>query len=77
MKKYAKQLKEYNKIDFDPEDILAEMSRLKGHRRKPISVALEEDIVKNIKSMALKKGIPYQVLIRLLIVDGVRRLKAA
>ena len=77
MKKYAKRLKEYDKIDFDPKEIIAGMSRLKGARRKPTSVALEEEIIHELKTIADKRGVPYQVLMRLLIVDGVRRLKAA
>jgi hypothetical protein len=77
MKKYAKRLKEYDKIEFDPKEIIAGMMRLKGHRRKPTSVALETDLIRELKSIAEKKGIPYQVLMRLLIIDGVRRIKSA
>jgi len=70
-------LKEYDKIEFNTEEILAGMKRLKGARRKPTSIALEEELLKEIKQVADKKGIPYQVLMRLLIADGLRRLKAA
>ncbi|MBI4209383.1 MAG: hypothetical protein HY538_06730 [Deltaproteobacteria bacterium] len=77
MKKYARRLKSYDKIDFDPEEIIAGMSRLKGGRRKPTSVALEEDLLEELKSFANKRGIPYQVLMRLLIADGITKLKAA
>ncbi len=75
MKKYAKRLREYDKIEFDPKEIIAGMSRLKGARRKPTSIALEEDLIKELKSLSKKQGVPYQVLMRLLIADGVRRLK--
>lgn len=77
MKKYVKRLKEYDKIDFDPREIIEGMSRLKGARRKPTSVALEEELIKELKAAAHKKGVPYQVLMRLLIADGLRRLKDA
>jgi hypothetical protein len=77
MKKYAKRLKQYDKIEFDAQDIIAGMSRLKGARRKPTSIALEEDILKELKGIAERKGVPYQVLMRLLIVEGLKRLKAA
>ena len=77
MKKYAKRSKAYDRIDFDTQSILEGMSRLKGSRRKPTSVALEEDLIKELKSLAQTRGLPYQVLIRLLIAEGVRRLKAA
>lgn len=77
MKKFAKRLKEYDKIEFDTKAIIEGMKRLKGARRKPTSIALEEDLLKELKSVADKKGVPYQVLMRLLISDGLKRLKAA
>ena len=77
MKKFAKRLKEYDKIEFDTKAIIEGMKRLKGARRKPTSIALEEDLLKELKSIADKKGVPYQVLMRLLISDGLKRLKAA
>jgi predicted DNA binding CopG/RHH family protein len=77
MKKYAKRLKEYDRIDFDPKEIIAGMSRLKGARRKPTSIALEEDLIRELKALAASRGVPYQVLMRLLISDGLKRLKRA
>lgn len=77
MPTYAKRLKMYDKIDFDPKEIIAGMRRLKGVRRKPTSVALEEELLKELKLLADKRGVPYQVLMRLLIADGIKRLKAA
>jgi len=67
----------YDKIDFDPKEIIAGMRRLKGARRKPTSIALEEELLDELKSLADKRGVPYQVLMRLLITDGIKRLKAA
>ncbi len=67
----------YDKIDFDPKEIIASMSRLKGARRKPTSVALEEELLDELKSLADRRGVPYQVLMRLLITDGIKRLKVA
>ncbi|MBI4412468.1 MAG: ribbon-helix-helix protein, CopG family [Deltaproteobacteria bacterium] len=77
MKTYAKRLKAYDNITFNTDAIIAGMSRLKGSRRKPTSVALEEDLLDELKSLANKRGVPYQVLMRLLIADGIKRLKAA
>lgn len=70
-------MKEYDKIEFDTSDILAEMARLKGARRRPTSVALDEKMIRELKDMAHKKSIPYQILMRLLIADGLRRMKKA
>jgi predicted DNA binding CopG/RHH family protein len=77
MKRYAKRLKEYDKIDFDPKAIIEGMRRLKGARRKPTSIALEEELLKELKTIAQQKGLPYQVFMRLLIADGLRRFKKA
>jgi predicted DNA binding CopG/RHH family protein len=77
MKRYAKRLKKYDKIEFDADEIISGMKRLKGARRKPTSIALEDELLAEIKSLADKRGLPYQILMRLLIADGVRRLKAA
>ena len=77
MKKYVKRLKIYDKIDFDTEEILAGMKRLKGERRRPTSIALEEEVLEELRNIADRKGIPYQVLMRLIIADGVKRLKAS
>jgi hypothetical protein len=75
MKTYAKRLKEYERIEFDPKEIIAGMARLKGARRKPTSIALEEEMIKELKAIAAERGVPYQVLMRLLIADGIKRLK--
>ncbi len=75
MKQYAKRLKQYEKIDFDPKEIIAGMSRLKGARRKPTSIALEAEMIRELKQIASQRGVPYQVLMRLLIADGIKRLK--
>jgi len=77
MKKSVKRLKKYDSIEFDVKEILAGMSRLKGARRKPTSIALEEVLLKELKVVAEKQGVPYQVLMRLLISEGLKRLKAS
>lgn len=77
MKRYAKSLKEYDKVEFDPREIIAGMTRLKGARRKPTSVALEEELLTELKALAKKQGVPYQILMRILIADGVKRMKKA
>jgi predicted DNA binding CopG/RHH family protein len=68
-------LKEYDKIEFDSKEIIEGMGRLKGARRKPTSVALDDELLKKLKTLAQNRGVPYQVLMRLLIADGVKRLK--
>jgi predicted DNA binding CopG/RHH family protein len=77
-KSYAKSLKEYDQpFEFEAEKILAAMKRYKDSRKKPTSVALDEKTILELKSLAEKQGIPYQVLIRVLILDGLERIKKA
>ena len=51
------------------------MKRYKDSRKKPTSVALDEITIQQLKMVAEKQGIPYQVLIRVFILDGLDRLK--
>jgi predicted DNA binding CopG/RHH family protein len=75
-KSYAKSLKEYKEpVKLEAAKILAAMKRYKDSRKKPTSVALDEATIQELKRMADKQGIPYQVLIRVFILDGLERMK--
>jgi predicted DNA binding CopG/RHH family protein len=77
-KSYAKSLKEYDKdFEIDAKKILAAMKRYKSALKKPTSVALDETTINELKAVAEAQGIPYQVLIRVFILDGLDRLKKA
>jgi predicted DNA binding CopG/RHH family protein len=77
-KSYAKSLNEYDgEVKLDAEKILAAMKRYKDAKKKPTSVALDEITIQELKRMADKQGIPYQVLIRVFILDGLERMKRA
>ena len=77
-KSYAKSMKEYDKpFELDAKKILAAMKRYKESPKKPTSVALDETTVKELKTLAEIQGIPYQVLIRVFILDGLARMKKA
>ena len=75
-KTYVKSLKEYDApFELDSKRILAAMKRYKDSKKKPTSVALDERTIQDLKKVAEKQGIPYQVLIRVFILDGLDRLK--
>lgn len=75
-KSYVKSLKEYDgPFDLDSKKILAAMKRYKDSPKKPTSVALDEATIQELKAVAEKQGIPYQVLIRVFILDGLERFK--
>jgi predicted DNA binding CopG/RHH family protein len=75
-KSYVKSLKEYKgQTRLDEKKILDSMKRLKRTKKLPTSVALEATTVRELKSLASHKGVPYQVLMRMFIVEGLRRTK--
>lgn len=77
-KSYVKSLKEYESDALlDSKKILAAMKRYKASPKKPTSVALDEKTIEELKLVAEAQGIPYQVLIRVFILDGLDRLKKA
>lgn len=77
-KSYAKSLKEYKgPFELDAATILEAMKRYSHFKKKPTSVALDEPTIQELKHVAEKQGIPYQVLIRVFILDGLNRLKKA
>ena len=74
---YAKSLKEYDKpFELDTARIVEAMKR-HGGRKRPTSIALDDTTVKELKVLAEKLDLPYQVLMRILILDGLKRLKKA
>ncbi|MEY3902902.1 MAG: CopG antitoxin of type toxin-antitoxin system [Pseudomonadota bacterium] len=70
-KRYVKNDKTYKKTSqYDEEKIAAAMKRLKAKRKVPTSVALDPDLVDAIKKAAEERGVPYQVLLRMFIIEG-------
>jgi len=77
-KAYVKSDKAYDTpSEFDEKKILASLKRRKGGRKVPTSVALDPELVIEIKESAEERGIPYQVLLRMFIVDGFKKWKKA
>ncbi|HPI40950.1 MAG TPA: hypothetical protein PLJ21_09100 [Pseudobdellovibrionaceae bacterium] len=77
-KSYVKSQKEYETpFELDSKKILAALKRYKNSPKKPTSVALDEITIQKLKKLAKKQGIPYQVLIRVFILEGIERLNEA
>jgi predicted DNA binding CopG/RHH family protein len=78
-KYYAPRLPEYeaDNISFDEEAALAMSKEIREWRQKkqPTSIALDPSTIDELKHMAEKKGIPYQVLMRSFILEGIERAK--
>ena len=46
-------------------------------KKKPTSVALDEKTIKDLKKIAGKLEVPYQVLMRMFIMEGLKKMKNA
>ena len=62
---------------FEKKKILEAAKRLKKKRKLPTSIALEETTIKELKALAEWRGVPYQVLMRMFIIDGLRHSQKA
>ncbi len=72
---YIPSLPEYEEVEFDVEKVLEARNRIRSARKMPTSVTLPPEVVEELKAIAAKKGIPYQVLMRSFIMEGLERLK--
>lgn len=75
---YARSRSEYKATSvFEEAKILDAARRLKKSRKRPTSVALEEETIKELKALASWRGVPYQILMRMFILEGLRASKVA
>ncbi len=72
-KKYVVSLPEYDHVEYDEKAIRKDREELR--RRMPTSVSLAPSVVEELKQLAGKKGIPYQVLMRCFILEGLERFR--
>lgn len=65
----------YKKVEFDVKKVKAEQGKIR--RKMPTSISLPPEVVDELKKIAKSKGIPYQVLMRSFIFEGLANLKKA
>jgi predicted DNA binding CopG/RHH family protein len=75
MASYAKSEKSYETIEIDAKAIKKAYDKRKKTKKFPTSISLPEDTVAELKVIAAKKGLPYQTLMRMLIVEGLEKLR--
>jgi predicted DNA binding CopG/RHH family protein len=75
MPNYVKNEKGYSKVSFNAKAIKEAYSKHKTAKKHPTSVNLPEEVIAELKSIALKMGVPYQTIMRKLIVEGLEGLK--
>ena len=74
-RKIIKSKPEYDKIEFDSKKSKKAQSKIR--RKMPTSLTLPPEVVDELKKIATIKGIPYQVLMRSFILEGLENLKKA
>lgn len=82
MPRYVKNEKGYEKsFKTDWEALKKGLKKARGlagePRKVPTSVALDPSFVAELKKEAKVRGIPYQIMMRMFIVEGFRRMKKA
>ncbi len=77
MPNYVKSEKGYRKISFESKKIKEGYRALKAKRKHPTSINLPEETVAELRRLAAAKGLPYQTLMRMLVIEGIDRLKKA
>lgn len=65
----------YKNVEFDIKKSKEAQNKIR--RKMPTSVSLPPEVVEELKAIAKKKGIPYQVLMRSFILEGLENLKEA
>ena len=77
MPRYVRNNSEYGKVSFESAKIRRAATRATASRKQPTSVALDPEFIAQLKDEAKARGVPYQVLMRMFIVEGFKRLKRA
>jgi predicted DNA binding CopG/RHH family protein len=75
MPNHVKNEKGYGKVKFNAKAIKEAYAKTKTTKKHPTSINLPEEVVAELKAMALKMGVPYQTIMRKLILEGLEKLK--
>jgi predicted DNA binding CopG/RHH family protein len=77
MKSYVKSEKGYEKVTYEAKKIKSAYKKMKASKKHPTSINLSAETVSDLKSIASARGIPYQTLMRMLVLEGLEKLKKA
>lgn len=77
MRSYVKNEKGYKNVKFDAKAVKDAYAKSKARKKHPTSINLPEDVITELKALALKMDVPYQTLMRRLIIEGLAKLRAA
>lgn len=82
MARYAKNERGYEKsLQADWEAVKKGLKKVRAQvgepKKVPTSVALDPRLIADLKKEAKARGVPYQVLIRMFIIEGYKKMKRA
>ena len=77
MTKYVKSERGYKRTSFDAKQIKAAYRKAKTEKKHPTSINLSAETVTELKRLAAKRGVPYQTLMRMFVLEGLARVKRA
>ena len=82
MPKYVKNEKGYGKsVEADWNAVKKGLKKARSEigepKKIPTSVALDPRFIADLKKAAAERGIPYQILMRMFIMEGFQRMKKA
>lgn len=77
MSSYVKNEKGYRSVKINAKAVKEAYAKSKTKKKHPTSINLPEEVVTELKSLALKMGVPYQTLMRRLIIEGLASLQSA
>ena len=75
MPNYVKNEKGYASVKFNAKAVKDAYSKAKSKRKHPTSVNLPEEVITDLKTMALEMDVPYQTLMRKFITEGLAKRK--
>ena len=75
MPNYVKNEKGYGKVKFNAKAVKDAYSKAKTKKKHPTSVNLPEEVITELKALALERDVPYQTLMRRLITEGLAKLR--
>lgn len=75
MPNYVKNKKGYSKVEFNAKEVKKAYDKRKKAKKFPTSISLPDEVVVELKAIANDKGVPYQTLMRMLIIEGLEKLK--
>lgn len=77
MRSYVKNEKGYSKVKFNAKAVKDAYSKAKTKKKQPTSVNLPEEVITELKALALKMDVPYQTLMRKFIIEGLEKTQVA